>query len=159
MGEGEEKTWLADPSRRSSSGSLCHQKKFFVYFGSGGEDGVGLDGVLACDVGGEASGFLDDGGDGGDVPDGDGGFDDGVYSACGEEDEGVAIGEASCVFGGGVYFFIQGAEFWGVEVGEGGGADEGLVEFVYCADFGGDWVVVVGLVVAAEACGGVDEFV
>jgi len=87
------------------------------------------------------------------------GFDDGVYSACCEKDDAVAVGEASGVFGCGVDLFVEGAELWGGEVGEGGGVDEGVGEFVYIADLGLDWWVVVDLVVAAQACGGVDEFV
>lgn len=118
-----------------------------------------MNGIVACDVGGDASGFVDDGGDGGDVPEGDGWFDDGVYSAGGEEDDAVAVGEASCVFGGGVDLFVEGAELWGGEVGEGGGVDEGATELIDFAHSCGDGWVVVGLVEAAEACSCVDEFV
>ena len=63
------------------------------------------------------------------------------------------------MFGCGVYLFVEGAELWGGEVGEGGGVDEGVGEFVYGADFGGDGVACIDLVERAQACGGVDEFV
>lgn len=69
---------------------------------------------------------MDDGGDGGDVPEGDIGFDDGVDSTGCEEDDAVAVGEASGVFRLGVDLFVEGALLWGGEVGEGGGDDEGV---------------------------------
>lgn len=62
-----------------------------------GDDGVGVYGVFAVEVCGDASGFVDDGGDGGDVPEGDIGFDHGVDSTSGEEDEAVAVRESACV--------------------------------------------------------------
>lgn len=69
---------------------------------------------------------MDDWGDGGDVPEGDAWFDDSVDPAGGEEYEAVAVGEASGVFGGGVDADVEVAEFWCVEVCEGGRADEGV---------------------------------
>ena len=69
-----------------------------------------MDGVFAVEVGGDASGFVDDGRDGGDVPEGDLGFDHGVDSSGGEEDEAVAVGESACVFGGIVDLEVEVAE-------------------------------------------------
>ena len=56
-----------------------------------------MDGIFAVEVGGDASGFADDGGDGGDIPERDIGFDHGVDSSSGEKDEAVAVRESACV--------------------------------------------------------------